>query len=252
MAPPDEADNPFSDVECMDCAHVYRCRGGALDLTTGEPTPRVRGYPFQGQDLDFWGFFQAALKLGAFRDTDLEDELFSLLQWLDHEPGRPLLVLGAGRGELPAVVVDACPDSTIVVCDDDAAALRAARQPLARSGLASWTLVRCDMSRPPLRVGGFAGILHFGLLHGVSDPLAHMRRLADLLAPEGRLVGVSLARANLPHIAQAQQAMAVATGVNFIPMEELGKAAVKAGWRSFRHEQPSHFLARFVAIRGSL
>ncbi len=252
VPPPDDAENPFSDIDCIDCGASFRCKGGVLDLVDGSPSARIRRYPFQGRDLDFWHFHEAALQLGAFRDTDLEDELFTLLGWLDHEPGRPLLVLGAGRGELASIVVDACPDSTVVVCDDALDELRAGRQPLARTGLGSWSLVRCDQDRPPLRAGGFSGILSFGLLHGLDNALDHARRLARLLPPGGRLVGVTLARSNLPHIAQAQRAMSDASGLSFIAMEEFGTALMKAGWRAFRHEQPSNFLARFVAIRGPM
>ncbi|MCP4871767.1 MAG: methyltransferase domain-containing protein [Proteobacteria bacterium] len=241
-------------VNCLDCGAQYGAERGAIELhgRDGRPTSRIREYPHQGKTLPFWEFYEQTLRLGAYRDTDLEDEVFALLGWLDHDPGDPILLVGAGRGELLATVAEACPDSTIVALDDSVDELRIARKRLTRQGSENCAYIACDLDRPPLRPGSFKVVLHFGVLHGLQNPLDHLRRFAPVVPPGGRVAGVALARSNLPRIAEAQQMMSAGTGLKWVPMQAFGTALMKVGWRSFRHEQPSNWMARFVAIRGGL
>jgi len=246
--------DPRAPVDCLDCGASYPAERGAIELFAADrpPRPRLRMYPHQGRSVPFWDFYEQTLQLGAFRDTDLEDELFALLGWLDHEPGQPILLMGCGRGELLATVAEACPDSTIVAMDDSMDDLRAASRHLIRQGARNCAFVACDLDRPPLRPGSFGAVLHFGLLHGFPDALDHLRRFAPVVPPGGRLAGVALARSNLPHIADAQRAMSGGQGLQWIPMQAFGTGLMKLGWQSFRHEQPSNWMARFVAVRGGL
>ena len=246
--------DPFAAAHCIDCDRDFPFRKGILDLVceAAPPAPRVRAYPYDGRTLDFFSFFEELLLLGAYRDTDLEEEVYALLGWLDPDPGSPILVMGCGRGELTQVLAGAVPDSTVVACDDSLDELAAARVRLARRGVGNAVLIRCDLAHPPIRPGGFSCILHFGLLHALPDVEEHLGHLAWALPPGGRLSGVTLARSNLPHIAQAQRAMSAAAGIRWVAIESLGKALMKRGWRKLIHEQPSNWMARFQAIRGAV
>ena len=254
MLVPELADrtDPFAAAHCIDCDRDYPFSKGILDLVcdAAPPAPRVRSYPYRGRSLDFFSFFEELLLLGAYRDTDLEDEVYALLGWLDPDPGSPILLLGCGRGELTQVLAGAVPDSTVVACDDDLDELVSARVRLARRGVGNAVLVRCDLDHPPVRAAAFPCVLHFGLLHALPEVEAHLGRLARVLPPGGRLSGVTLARSNLPHIAEAQRSMSASAGIRWIAVESLGKALMTRGWRKLTHEQPSNWMARFQAIRG--
>jgi len=246
--------DPFASVHCIDCETRYPFRKGILDLVhpAAPPSPRVRVYPYDAEQLDFFHFYEELLLLGAYRDTDLEEEVYALLGWLDPDPGSPILVLGCGRGEMTQVLAGVVPDSTVVACDDDLEELAAARVRLARRGVGTAVLVRCDLDRPPVRPAGFSCILHFGLLHTLPDVEGHLERLARALPPGGRLSGVTLARSNLPHIARSQKAMSTSAGIRWVAIESLGRALMRRGWHKLTHEQPSNWMARFQAIRGAV
>ncbi len=239
---------------CLDCDRQFPSAGDVLELFAPgrPPTPRRREYPHQGRDLSFWQFYEQTLRLGAYRDTDLEEEVYALLGGLDHDPGEPILLLGCGRGELLSTVAAACPDSVIVATDDHPGDLDIARRRLSREGAVNCAFVACDLDHPPLRAGSFRAVLHFGLIHALPDGLDHMRRFARVLPPGGHVAGVALARSTLPHIARAQAAMANTNGLRWVPMQEFGTRLMKLGWSQFRHEQPSNWMARFVATRGAV
>lgn len=243
----DRRDDPFAPLCCLDCAEAYPFVKGVLDLTPRLRPTRPRRYPLGGKDLDFWGFFESTLQTRAYADTDPEDQIYHLLSWLDYRPGERLLVLGCGRGELSRLVADACPDSPVLSFDDALDELIVARAAQARAGL-SGLFVRCDLRRLPVRPGAFAAAFHFGLLHSLGDPVGAMQRIGALLAPGGRLVGVTLARSSLENVAATQAAMAKGSGLDFVPMEDLAKAMMRSGWARLRHEQPSNWMARFVAV----
>lgn len=250
----EDREDPFAVVRCIDCDTGYPFRKGILDLIhpAAPAAPRVRIYPYSGRTLDFFSFYEELLLLGAYRDTDLEEEVYALLGWLDPDPGSPILMLGCGRGEMAQVLAGAVPDSTLVACDDDLEELAAARVRLARRGVDNAVLVRCDLNQPPVRPAGFSCILHFGLLHALPDVETHLGRLARALPPGGRLSGVTLARSNLPRIAQAQKAMSASAGIRWVAIESLGRALMTRGWHKLTHEQPSNWMARFQAIRGAV
>jgi ubiquinone/menaquinone biosynthesis C-methylase UbiE len=251
MARPDDERAP---VDCLDCGGRYSAERGPVELfvpARAQPQ-RLRSYPHEGRTLTFWEFYDRTLRLGAYRDTDLEDEVYALLGWLDHQPGEPILLLGTGRGELLGMVAEACPDSLIVALDDSVEDLRLAARRVIRQGATNCAFIACDLDRPPLRPGSFAVVLHFGLLHSFPDALDHLRRFAPVMPPGGRLAGVALARSTLPHIATAQQAMSAGSGLRWIPMQRFGTSLMKVGWRRFRHDQPSNWMARFVAVRGGV
>jgi|GEM_PF-7049793 len=242
---------PFCGLRCLGCGAGYRWRGGVLDLVPeGKAVPtRPRVYPWQGQQLDFYAFFAAILKMGAYADTDLEDQLYHLLGWMDPEPGKPVLQIGVGQGELTYVLSNALMDAPLVALDDDLSSLAEARRNLLGYGIGDVIYVRCDLNTPPLRPHAFSSALHFGVLHGLAQPPAHLAWLGRSLTPNGRLAGLTLARSTLEHIARAQQAASATAGLRFIPMEGLARELMKTGWASFRHEQPSNWMARFLAVR---
>ncbi len=202
-----------------------------------------------GQDLDFHGFWEAVLEMPAYQQTDMEDEFYALLSWLDPEPGVPLALLGAGRGQVAAMLAKAVPDGLAVAMDESVEELGSARLTLARTEGGPTLLVRCDLDSPPLRPGAWRGVLEYGVLHGVADAASHLERLAAALPARGRLSGLALARSALPQVAQSQQVMASRSGHHFVPMEALGLALMKRGWGEFRHEQPSNWMARYRAAR---
>ena len=238
-------------VTCLDCEAVYRWVRGILDLTCPDraPAPRPRSYPFGGGTLDFHGFFAASLGTRAYEDHDIDDELFTLLGWLDHDPGAPVAQIGVGKGEATAVLAAACPQAPWLGLDDDLASLRAARVALTRAGVTNVVLARCDLERAPLRAGGFPAILHFGVLHTVMDASDHLRRLAEALPAGGRLAGVTLAESTLPHLAAQQKIIGERAGLRWVGMEHLAKRLMGRGWARFRQEQPSNWMARFQARR---
>ncbi len=248
---PQSGDPPAT---CLDCEAVYPWVRGILDLTLKNkpPGPRPTAYPFGGGVLDFHGFFVASLKTRAYEDHDLEDELFTLLGWMDLDPGAPVVQVGVGLGEATDILAAACPESPWLGLDDDISALRSTRVALTRAGRSNVVLVRCDLDRPPLRGGAFASVLHFGVLHTLLDSADHLRRLATVLPVGGRLAGVTLARSNLPHLAAQQNALGAKAGIRWIAMEHLARRLMGRGWASLRHEQPSNWMARFVAVRAPI
>ena len=245
---PQSGDPPAT---CLDCEAVYPWVRGILDLTlkSKPPVPRPTAYPFGGGVLDFHGFFAASLKTRAYEDHDLEDELFTLLGWMDLDPGAPVAQIGVGLGEATDILAAACPESPWLALDDDISTLRTTRVALTRAGRSNVVLVRCDLDRPPLRAGAFASVLHFGVLHTLLDAADHLRRLATVLPVGGRLAGVTLARSNLPHLAAQQNELGAKAGIRWIAMEHLARRLMGRGWASLRHEQPSNWMARFVAVR---
>ncbi len=247
----DDPTEPFCPLRCLSCGSGYRWRGGVLDLAPPDrPIPeRVRRYPWQGEQLDFYAFFAAVLQMGAYKGSDLEDQLYHLLGWMDPDPGKPVLQLGVGQGEMAYVLANAMPDSALVALDDDLSELAAARRNLLGYGLGNVVYVRCDLNSPPLRPGSFSSALHFGVLHGLVQPAAHLAWLGRSLTAGGRLAGLTLARSTIEQIARAQQAAATSSGLRFIPMEGLARELMKSGWASVRHEQPSNWMARFLAVR---
>ena len=238
-------------VACLDCEASYNWVRGILDLTRPDrpPVPRPREYPFGGGTLDFHGFFEASLKTLAYADHDAEDELFTLLGWLDHDPGAPVVQIGVGKGEATATLAAACPEAPWLGLDDDMASLRSAKVALTRAGVNNVLLVRCDLDNPPLRAGGFPSVLHFGVLHTMLDAADHLRRLARALPVGGHLAGVTLARSTLPHLAAQQAVLGEKAGIRWVGMEHLARRLMGRGWSSLRHEQPSNWMARFVAQR---
>jgi ubiquinone/menaquinone biosynthesis C-methylase UbiE len=245
-------EDPWAPVHCIDCDRDFPYKKGVLDLSTVASAAggRVRRYPRGGQSLDFYAFFCAVLQMKAYKESSLEDELYTLLGWMDPHPGRPLLVVGSGNGEMAEALFRACPGAPILACDDSLEELIAARARLVRAGIDGVFSFCCDLDALPLRDGALGSVLHWGVLHGVSEPVGHMRRLARVLPAGGRLAGVALARSILPQLAEQQEAMSAESGVRFVPMEQLGKDLMKNGWTRFRHEQPSNWMARFTALRG--
>ncbi len=248
---PQSGDPPAT---CLDCEAVYPWVRGILDLTRkdGPPAPRPNQYPFGGGVLDFHGFFAASLKTRAYDDHDLDDELFTLLGWMDIHPGAPVVQIGVGLGEATQILASACPESPWLGLDDDMASLRSARVALTRAGCSNVVLVCCDLERVPLKSGTFGSVLHFGVLHTLSDAADHLRRLAGILPVGGCLAGVTLARSNLPHLAAQQDVLGAKGGIRWVGMEHLARRLMGRGWSSLRHEQLSNWMARFVAVRAPL
>ncbi len=240
--------DPFAAILCLDCERTYGWDHGVLDLVAGDgrAPSRARNHALQGPPVPFYRFFEQSLATQAYADTDVEDQLYHLLDWLDYRPGEPVAVLGCGNGEVMRLLGEACGDSLLLGLDDDLGELVAARSAQVRSGLPG-VFVRCDLDRPPLRPGTFGAVVHFGVLHGLPDPLAHLRRLTEALPGGARLVGVCLARSSLPQVARSQAALERQTRLRFVPMEEAAQTLVRGGWASFRHEQPSNWMARFHA-----
>jgi ubiquinone/menaquinone biosynthesis C-methylase UbiE len=241
----------YTPLRCLSCGQAYGYRGGVLDLSPPDrPIPtRKRLYPLQNEELDFYAFFAAILGMSAYQDTDLEDELYHLLGWMDPEPDSPILQLGVGQGEVSYVIGGAVPGSPLLALDDDLKDLAAARRNLMGADLTNVLFVKCDLGAPPLRTDAFTCGIHFGVLHGLPEPASHMSWVGRSLKSRGRLAGVTLARSTIDRIASTQDAIAAKAGLRFVPMEPLAKTLARAGWTSFRHEQPSNWMARFLAVR---
>ncbi len=244
----DSAGDPFAPILCLDCERSYGWSHGVLDLvpTDQRPPARQRNHALTGPPVPFYRFFEQSLSTQAYADTDAEDQLYHLLDWLDYRPGEPVLLLGCGEGEAMRLLGEACGDSLLVAMDDDLKELVAARSAQVRAGLPG-VFVRCDLDRPPLRPGTFSAVMHFGVLHSLPDAQLHLKRLSEGLPPGTRLVGVCLARSTLEHVARSQKALEGQSGFRFVPMDDLARTLVRGGWARFRHEQPSNWMARFQA-----
>ncbi len=246
----DAPGDPWAPILCLDCDRSYGWRHGVLDLVPSDRPlrPRRRNHALHGPPVSFFEFFQQSLSTQAYADTDAEDQLYHLLDWLDYQPGEPVLLLGCGRGEPMRLLGDACGDSLLLALDDDMKELVSARAAQVRAGLPG-VFVRCDLDRPPLRPSTFGAVVHFGVLHALPDAQLHLRRLSESLPSGARLVGVCLARSTLDQVARSQAALEAQTGLRFVPMEDLARALVRSGWARFRQEQPSNWMARFQASR---
>lgn len=245
---PGDPANPFADVICLDCSRSYRWSHGVLDLVPPDRRlpARRRNHGLQGDPVSFYDFFAQSLSTQAYADTDVEDQLYHLLDWLDYQPGEPVLILGSGEGEHVRLIGEACADSLVLALDDDLRELSAARSRQLRAGLPG-VFVRCDLNRPPIRPGSFGAVLHFGILHTLPEGMSAMLRLGPLLPPGARIAGVCLARSTLPQVARSQDALEAKTGFRFVAMDALAQQMVRGGWLKFRHEQPSNWMARFMA-----
>ena len=243
--------DPWAEILCLDCERSYEWRHGVLDLVPSDRVlpARRRNHGLQGPPVSFFQFFEQSLATQAYADTDAEDQLYHLLDWLDYRPGEPVLLLGCGRGEPMRLLGEACGDSLLLAMDDDRKELAAARAAQVRAGLPG-VFVRCDLDRPPLRPGTFGAIMHFGVLHALPDAQLHLRRLGESLPANARVVGVCLARSSLDKVARSQATLEAQIGLQFVPMERLANALVRSGWATFRQEQPSNWMARFQARRG--
>jgi SAM-dependent methyltransferase len=246
----DDRTNPLAAILCLDCERSYEWKHGVLDLVPSDRRlpARRRNHALHGPAVSFFSFFEQSLSTQAYADTDVDDQLYHLLDWLDYQPGEPVLLVGCGQGEVMRLLGDACNDSLLVALDDDMKELVAARAAQVRAGLPG-VFVRCDLDRPPARAGTFAAVVHFGVLHAMPDSLRHLKRLTATIPPGGRLVGVCLARSTLGHVARSQEALAQQTGLQFVPMDDVAGMMVRNGWARFRHEQPSNWMARFRAVR---
>lgn len=246
----DSPRDPWAPILCLDCERSYGWRHGVLDLVPPDRRlpARRRNHGLHGPPVSFFEFFEQSLATQAYADTDAEDQLYHLLDWLDYRPGEPVLLLGCGRGEPMRLLGEACGDSLLLALDDDLKELWAARAAQVRAGLPG-VFVRCDLDRPPLRPGTFGAVMHFGVLHGLPDAHRHLRRLSESLPADARLVGVCLARSTLEQVARSQAALEAQSGLRFVPMEELARTMVRGGWARFRQEQPSNWMARFQARR---
>lgn len=234
-------------VRCLDCGWMLQGADGVTDLRPPGWTAPQRPRRYGGaEDLSFYAFFRGSLRTDAYRDTTLEDEIYTLLGWLDPQPDALLLILGAEQGEISRLVSDALPTATVVACTDDHTEARQAAVEARDGGFPRLLNVCCDLGRPPFRPGAFAHILHFGLAHGLPDPNHHWDHVRRLLPRGGKLAGVTLARSTLPDVARDQERHAAELGVRFLGMQDFAHGLLQRGWDRFRHEQPSHWMARFT------
>ena len=114
--------------------------------------------------------------------------------------------LGTGDGRFVLRLARARPEALVVGVDAlaepmEASASRAARKP-ARGGAENALFVACDALAPPAALAGRASLVTVNypwgsLLRAVGEPdVAALRRVADLLAPGGRIVALLNASAS--------------------------------------------------------
>ena len=155
----------------------------------------------------------------------LQLDLVTSLVAAEYRPGSAILDLGAGSGQMEALLLEARPDARIVAVDSSPAMLAIARQRLAAAG-DRVTFVTGDFAEPeriafPPRDYGIALLIQ--TLHHVPDDRKRrvFATLARTLSPGGLLVLVD-------RLALGDDALRSVQGSMWNWLER--RSAIKSGW----------------------
>jgi SAM-dependent methyltransferase len=133
----------------------------------------------------------------------------AVLESLEHEPGRRVLDVGCGTGELVRRLRESFPRMRVVGCDFSAGMLRRAA---AKGGAARW--VRGDACRLPFDDGSFDIVTSTEAFHWFPDQDAALREFRRVLVPGGRLL-LALAMPPLPVLSALAHAASRLVGQPF-------------------------------------
>ena len=154
-------------------------------------------------------------------------DLVTALVAAEYRPGSTILDLGAGSGQLEALLLRARPDAQIVAVDSSRAMLRIAEQRLAGAG-ENVTFVEGDFAEPeriPLPPRDYGIALLIQTLHHVPDE--QKRRvfalLARVLSPGGLLILVD-------RLTIEEEALRPVRGSMWDWLER--RSRIKSGWSS--------------------
>jgi len=234
------------DLRCLGCNVVYPWRDGVLDFGF-EGGPLVRNFQLGKKERSFLGLLRANLRMARNSDRTFEDEIYATLSWLDVEPAHTVLLLGCDRGYLLPPIAQAIDPGVLIALESDVKQLCDARDRCEKENVYNVVLCRADLTRPPVRPASVDRLVLCGILHG-SEPVAEcVERVAETLRPGGVLVGLALARSILPRIAQQQERFGRSLGAVFQDVNALGHDLCRGGFSAFQLDQPSNWMARFVA-----
>jgi len=138
------------------------------------------------------------------------------------------LELGAGEGAFTLALADVLgPGGEIVALDRDGGALRRLADELPRHVPGARLETRIGDFRDELPDGPFDGVLAANSLHFVTDPAGVLRRAAERLAPDGRVVIVEYDadRGNpwVPHPFSASRFLEIAAEAGLTNAREIGR-----------------------------
>ena len=234
------------DLRCLGCDTDYPWRDGVLDFGF-ENGPVVRNFKLGKKAHSFLGLLRANLKMARNSDRTFQDEIYAMLSWLDLAPSHTVLLLGCGEGQLLAPIAQAIDPGVLIAVESDVKQLCKARDRCAEKKIYNAVLCRADITNPPVRPGSFDRLVLCGVLHGPEPATDCVVRSATTLRSDGVLVGLALARSILPRIAQQQERFGQSLGARFIDVNSLGRDLCRGDFSAFQLDQPSNWMARFVA-----
>ncbi len=243
-----EAPDARGDLICLGCETRFPWRDDVLGLGGSAGDRAVlRRFPMGSDVLSFLGLLEETLRLARNSDRTFEDEIYSLLSWLDPDPGHNVLVLGADDGRLLPPLAQAIVPGVLVAVESDERLLGLARRRCLDQGATNVVLVHGDLQRPAMRSGGFDRVVLCGVLHWTDQPASYAEEQANLLVDDGVAGGVALARSAIPRIASQQERFGQTAGVHFADMQAFGHQLCQRTFEQFQMDQASNWVARFVA-----
>jgi len=238
--------NEARDLRCLGCNLAFPWRDNVLDFGY-ESGPIVRNFKLGKKERSFLGLLQANLNMARNSDRTFEDELYAMLSWLDVEPSHTVLLLGCGEGHLLGPIAEAIDPGVLIAVESDVGQLCAARDRCVDRQIFNTVLCRANVTNPPIRPGSVDRLVLCGLLHGPDPPKEIVERAARTLRPGGGMVGLALARSILPRIAEQQERFGRSLGARFQDVNALGRDLCRGDFAAFQLDQPSNWMARFVA-----
>lgn len=238
------------DVSCLGCATTYPWRDGVLWLGEGSGGLN-RWFRLGAEDISFLGMLDQMLRLARNSDRTFEDEVYSLLSWLDPAPSQHVLVVGCDDGRAIPPLAEAVHPGLVIGLDSDLTLLQRARRTCQAAQATNVVLVQADLVHPPVRPGTFDRLVLLGVLHGKERPETYIDRVARSLVPDGVIAGMTLAQSILPQIADQQRQFSAGASVHFTDLNALGKDLCRGEFDKFQMDQASNWMARFVVHRAS-
>jgi SAM-dependent methyltransferase len=235
------------DMTCIGCRARAPRRDGVLALSKDRSATIPRRFRLGQGELSFPGLLHATLSMARNSSRTFQDEIYSLLSWLDPSPAQNVVLLGCAAGEILAPLANAVYPGAVIAMESDGDQIAQAHKTVVSQGLHNVVLVQGDLAAPPIRPRSIDRLVLFGVLHGRDRPVSFVERVSRCLRPDGVMVGVTLARSILPQIAAQQEKFVQSMGVQFTDVNDFGRDLCRGGFDAFQMDQASNWMARFVA-----
>jgi len=245
---PDVAAPARGDLTCIGCSASYAWRDGVLDLgVNGGGNEIPRHFAHDQGEITFLELFDETIRMAVNSDRTSEDELYALLSWLDPYPGQPTLHLGCDDGRMTPPLAQAVHPGLLLCIESDMELLQQAKLRCLQNGVDNAVLVRADLRHPPVRPNCFDRMVLTGVLHGKEQAVSYLERVSRALVPGGNLAGLALAQSKLEEFAEQQAQFASSAGIRFVDVHQMGNDLCRGDYVGFQLDQPSNWMARFVA-----